>query len=93
VGGMEMSQAWRYCVEEFGEASTEIGFFPALLLATLIVLMTVIASVLALVLGALVLALSPLVLAVVLPALYISRSERAMAGWSKPPSPDPWLSE
>jgi hypothetical protein len=88
-----MRQAWRSCVEEFWRTSAEIGLFPALFLATLIVLLTVIASVLALILGALALALSPLVLAVVVPALWLSRSERARAGWSKPPSPDPWLSD
>ena len=92
-GGIEMNRYLRSCVEEFERVSGEIGLIPASLYATLILIMTVVGCVVVLVLGALVLALSPLVLAVVLPALYLSRSGRARAGWSKPPSPDPWLSE
>ena len=88
-----MNEYLRSCVEEFERVSGEIGIIPALLNATLILIMTAVGCVVVLVLGALVLALSPLVLAVVLPASYLSRSGRARAGWSKPPSPDPWLSE
>lgn len=88
-----MNQYLRSCVEEFERVSGEIGFLPALLWATLVILMTAVGSIVVVILAALVLALSPLVLAVIVPALYLSRSERERVGWSKPPSPDPWLSE
>ena len=88
-----MDQYLRSCVEEFERVSGEIGFLPALLYSTLLILMSIVGLVVVLFLGALVLALSPLVLAVIVPASFLSRSGRARAGWSKPPSPDPWLSE
>ncbi len=82
----------RGCVEDFERVSGEIGFLPALLLASLIVLVTFVGFGVALILGALVLALSPLVLVVVLGALRSSRSDRAKLGRAKQ-APDPWLSE
>ena len=88
-----MDQYLRSCVEEFERVSGEIGFLPALLYSTLLILMSIVGLLVVLSLGALVLALSPLVLAVIVPALCLSRSGRARPGWSKPPSPDPWLSE
>jgi uncharacterized membrane protein YphA (DoxX/SURF4 family) len=87
-----MNQYLRRCVEDFERVSTEIGFLPALLWATLIIIMTVVGFGVGLILGALVLALSPLVLVVVLGALWSSRSDRAMVVRAKQ-APDPWLSE
>ncbi len=83
---------WRRSVDEFERVSTEIGFLPALLWATLIIFMTIVGSIVVLILAALVLALSPLVLVVVLGALWYSRTDRAKMGRAKP-APDPWLSE
>jgi len=88
-----MNRYLRSCVEEFERVSGEIGFLPALLYSTLLILMSIVGLVVVVSLGALFLALSPLVLAVVMPALYFSRPGRSWVGWSKPPSPDPWLSD
>jgi uncharacterized membrane protein YphA (DoxX/SURF4 family) len=87
-----MNRFLRKCVEDFEEVSGEIGLIPALLWATLIIIMTVVGFVVALILGALVLTLSPLVLVVVLGTLWSSRSDRAMVVRAKQ-APDPWLSE
>jgi Flp pilus assembly protein TadB len=88
-----MNESLRSCVEEFERGSGEIGLLPALLYATLILIMTIVGGVVVLVLGTLVLVLSPLVLAVVLPALYLSRSAGSASGGAKPSCMDPWLSE
>ncbi len=90
--GEEMRHARSRCVDEFERVSTEIGFLPALLWATLIIFMTIVGSIVVLILAALVLALSPLVLVVVLGTLWYSRSDRAKMGRAKQ-APDPWLSE
>ncbi len=87
-----MNQYLRRCVDEFESVSGEIGFLPALLIATLIILLTFVGFVIALILGIMLLALSPLVLVVVLGALWSSRSDRAMVVRAKQ-APDPWLSE
>jgi hypothetical protein len=87
-----MNRFLQKCVEDFEEVSAEIGLIPALLYSTLIILMTIVGFVVVLILGALVLALSPLVLAVVLGAMWSSRSDRTKLGRAKP-APDPWLSE
>jgi hypothetical protein len=51
----EMNQYLRRCVEDFERVSTEIGFLPALLWATLIIIMTVVGFGVALILVSLVL--------------------------------------
>lgn len=81
------------CVEEFERVSGEIGFLPALLLSTSIIFMTVLGSIVVMILAALVLALSPLVLAIISVDLYRSRSGRKCAGGTKRVAFDPWLSE
>ncbi len=88
-----MNQYLRRCVEDFERVSGEIGFLPALLWATLIIFMTIVGSIVVVILAALVLALSPLVLAIISVALYRSRSGRKCAVGTKPSACDPWLSE
>ena len=86
-----MNQYLSRCVEEFERVGGEIGLLPALLLATLIILMTVVGSIVVLILAALVLALSPLVLAIIWLASYRSRTCRKEAGGMKPMAYDSWL--
>ena len=81
------------CVEEFERVSGEIGYLPALLYSTLLILMTVVGSIVVMVLAALVLASSPLVLAIVWAASFRSQSCRKGAVGMKPVTSDPWFSE
>ena len=81
------------CVEEFERVSGEIGFLSALLFATLIIFMMVLGSIVVMILVAIVLALSPLVLAIIWVASFQSRSCRKGAAGMKPVTSDPWLSE
>ena len=88
-----MNQYLRRCVEEFEQVAREIGYLPALLFSTLLILMTVIGSIVVMVLAALVLASSPLVLAIIWAASFQSRSCRKGAVGMKPVTSDPWFSE
>ena len=81
------------CVEEFERVCGEIGLLPALLLATLIIFMTVVGSIVVMILAALVLVLSPLVLTIVWVNFYWSRTCRRGAVETKPMVFDSWLSE
>jgi hypothetical protein len=81
------------CVEEFERVGEEIGYLPASLWASLIILMTVVGSIVVMVLAALVLASSPLVLAIIGVASFQSRSCRKGAVGMKPVTSDPWFSE
>ena len=81
------------CVEEFERVGGEIGYLPALLYSTLLILMTVLGSIAVMFLAALVLASSPLVLAIVWVASFRSRSCRKGAVGVKPVTSDPWFSE
>ena len=81
------------CVEEFERVSEEIGLLPALLFDTLIIFMTVLGSNVVMILVAIVLALSPLVLAIIWVASFQSPSYRKGAVGMKPVTSDPWFSE
>jgi hypothetical protein len=81
------------CVEEFERVSEEIGFLPASLWASLIILMTIVGSIVMMVLAVLVLASSPLVLAIIWVASSKSRSCRKGAEGTKQVALDPWFSE
>ena len=81
------------CVEEFERVSGEIGLLPASLWATLMILMTVVGSIVVMLLAALVLASSPLVLAIIWVASFQSRSCRKGKVGMKPVTSDPWFSE
>ncbi len=81
------------CVEEFERVGEEIGYLPALLYSTLLILMTVVGSIAVMLLAAVVLALSPLVLAIIWVASFQSRSCRKGAVGMKPVTSDPWFSE
>ena len=81
------------CVEEFEQVSGEIGLLPALLWAALVILMTVVGSIAVMVLAAVVLASSPLVLAIIGVASFQSRSCRKGTVGMKPVTSDPWFSE
>ena len=81
------------CVGEFEQVSGEIGLLPASLWASLMILMTVVGSIAVMVLAALVLASSPLVLAIIWVVSFQSRSCRKGAGGTKQMAFDPWFSE
>ena len=81
------------CVEEFDRVGEEIGYLPALLYSTLLILMTVVGSIAVMLLAAVVLALSPLVLAIILVASFQSRSCRKGTVGMKSVTSDPWFSE
>ena len=81
------------CAEEFERVGEEIGYLPALLWATLLILMTVVGSVVVMLLAALILASSPLVLAIVWAASFRSRSCRKGEVGMKPVTSDTWFSE
>ena len=88
-----MNHYLRRCVEEFEQVAREIGLLPALLFATLIIFMTALGSIIVMILVAIVLALSPLALAIIWVASFQSRSCRKGAVGMKPVTSDPWFSE
>ncbi len=93
IGSGEMNRYLGRCVEEFERVGGEIGYLPALLYSTLLILMTVVGSIAVMVLAALVLASSPLVLAIIgWPRSGPGRAERVTVGM-KPVTSDPWFSE
>ena len=81
------------CVEEYYRVGEEIGFLPALLYSTLLVVMTVFGSIVVMALAAIILASSPLVLAIVWVASFRSRSCRMGEVGMKQVTSDPWFSE
>ena len=85
----EFSKGW---VEEYQEASEVFGAVGALLYFSLLVVLGILGSIVVLIVGALALALSPVILVVAFGAFCLSRSGRMKHDGAKPP-PDPWLSE
>ena len=81
------------CVEEFERVAEEIGYLPTLLYSTLLILMTIVGSIAVILLAGLILASSPLVLAVIWVASFQSRSCQKGEVVMKVVTSDPWFSE